>query len=616
MKKKLLFLILFLFPINVFADGADKYYIEANVLSNGDMEVKELKILEGTYNGIETILKFDNNDKLFTGIKSDFGGSSIYNASNLVDLRVYGVNYDSKDYSLINSQNKTEFDLVYDANASEYGVYTNYYNNLKIFMPSSYRQASLVTYTLKDVVVIHNDVAEIAWDFIGADYKEVINELIIKINLPDNSNELRVFSHGPLTGINSINSKKQVEASYTNFGPNRAIDVRVVFDKEVVPFATKKSNIDGLSNILDYENEMANKANQQIEEAQKMVDYASWYTILSSAFFIIMGIFYYLKYDKEVKTNFNSEYNREFIEDYNVEVIDYLMKKEITPNAMSSSIMNLVYKKIIKVEKFNENLNKSMYVFTKLGDSDNESEKILLKFLFDKVGNGTSFTDYDLKAYAKSTKTYEEFNNSYTNWEDSVKSVGEAQNFWEEGKKFFIIAIAITSIMVMFSFAQPVGWIPLLIIGIVFHIIFIVYVLSSRKRTAHGADHYAKWNAFKNFLNDFGRFQEKELPEIILWERYLVYATIFGLANKVQKAMNVKIQEMHYENSTIGGFNYFDYIMINNMINRSVNTAVRSATQTAAQVAASQRASSGGFGGGSSFGGGGFGGGGSGGGRF
>lgn len=616
MKKILLFLILFLFPINVFADGTDKYYIEANVLSNGDMEVKELKILEGTYNGIETILRFDNNDKLFTGIKSDFGGSSIYNASNLVDLRVYGVNYDSKDYSLINSQNKTEFDLVYDANASEYGVYTNYYNNLKIFMPSSYRQASLVTYTLKDVVVIHNDVAEIAWDFIGNDYKEVINELIIKINLPDNSNELRVFSHGPLTGINSINSKKQVEASYTNFGPNRAIDVRVVFDKEVVPFATKKSNIDGLSNILDYEKEMANKANQQREEAQKMVDYASWYTILSSAFFIIMGIFYYLKYDKEVKTNFNSEYNREFIEDYNVEVIDYLMKKEITPNAMSSSIMNLVYKKIIKVEKFNENLKKSMYVFTKLGDSDNESEKILLKFLFDKVGNGTSFTDYDLKEYAKSTKTYKEFNNSYTNWKDSVKSVGEAQNFWEEGKKFFIIAIALTSIMVMFFFAQPVGWIPLLIIGIAFHIIFIVYVLSSRKRTAHGADHYAKWNAFKNFLNDFGRFQEKELPEIILWERYLVYATIFGLANKVQKAMNVKIQEMHYENSTIGGFNYFDYIMINNMINRSVNTAVRSATQTAAQVAASQRASSGGFGGGSSFGGGGFGGGGSGGGRF
>ena len=32
-----------------------------------------------------------------------------------------------------------------------------------------------------------------------------------------------------------------------------------------------------------------------------------------------------------------------------------------------------------------------------------------------------------------------------------------------------------------------------------------------------------KWTAFKKFLNDFGSFDVKELPEIKLWERYLVF---------------------------------------------------------------------------------------------
>ena len=53
----------------------------------------------------------------------------------------------------------------------------------------------------------------------------------------------------------------------------------------------------------------------------------------------------------EYESDFISDYYREFIEDYNVEVVDYIMNKNITPNAMTASIMNLIYKKNIKAEK-------------------------------------------------------------------------------------------------------------------------------------------------------------------------------------------------------------------------------------------------------------------------
>ena len=43
----------------------------------------------------------------------------------------------------------------------------------------------------------------------------------------------------------------------------------------------------------------------------------------------------------------------------------------------------------------------------------------------------------------------------------------------------------------------------------------LIYPFTITKRTLKGNDHYYKWKAFKRFLLDFGRFNEKELPEIL-----------------------------------------------------------------------------------------------------
>jgi len=103
------------------------------------------------------------------------------------------------------------------------------------------------------------------------------------------------------------------------------------------------------------------------------------------------------------------------------------------------------------------------------------------------------------------------------------------------------------------------------------------------------------------------------LPEIVLWERYLVYATIFGLADKVQRDMNVRIKELGLQDFDTGYYPSFVYINLGNTINNSINNAISSAySRQSANYANSHSSSSsgGGFGGGFSSGGG-FGGGGS-----
>lgn len=157
---------------------------------------------------------------------------------------------------------------------------------------------------------------------------------------------------------------------------------------------------------------------------------------------------------------------------------------------------------------------------------------------------------------------------------------------------------------------KAVNNIALLVI-IVSSIVFLIYILSFKKWTLKGREHYLKWKAFKNFLTDFGNLKEKELPEIKLWEKYLVYATVFGIAKEVQKTMKIKLSEMSnvdsfYLNSWYFHTNYY----IGNTISSSVNKVYSGSANTIA--AHSSSSSGGGFGGGFSSGGG-FGGGGGGG---
>ena len=267
-------LLLVMFPNFVYADQTTKYYIEVDILDNGDANVKELKLMDGIYNGYKTNIRYksDGLDK-FTGKLDDFSESDIYNATGITNLKVYDVKFNSDDFSVINNK-INEFSLVSSAKKGDYKVYTKKVTdegfNLLVYLPSSYKRASLVTYTLKNLVVVHNDIAEMAHNFIGNDYEENIKDLIIRIKLPKESKELKIFSHGPLDGSNRIINNQEVEITYDFLIRNNAVDGRVVFDKEIVPNAIKKSNVDGMENILKIEKERADIANQERQNILKI----------------------------------------------------------------------------------------------------------------------------------------------------------------------------------------------------------------------------------------------------------------------------------------------------------------------------------------------------------
>ena len=110
----------------------------------------------------------------------------------------------------------------------------------------------------------------------------------------------------------------------------------------------------------------------------------------------------------------------------------------------------------------------------------------------------------------------------------------------------------------------------------------------------------------KKYLEEFSRMDTKEVIEVKLWDEYLMFAYLFGIADKVAKQLKDMYPEI-LEQTDMNGNVMFDYDMfmfVNHISVRSV-----SAASSARAAAESYSSGGGGFssggGGGGSFGGGG-----------
>lgn len=636
MKKVICFIVsLFIFSINLYAVSdvnykIDDYIVDSRIDISGNMVVREVIKVKGSFNGYIRDLKYKNsNSMVFDGSIDSFYGSNIYDASNIEVRKVGTINYDKElDFNVFD-QSVNEFTMdsnctvnkgCYEESDITDGVSLKMYNETNNSSTYFY-----IEYLLGNVVVMHEDIAEVYFNFIGDMFDDDINKYKLRVFLPDKTKELvRVWAHGPLNG--NVRPIKDKDGYYyggyleiNNLYSNTPVDMRLIFDKNLIlvdhPYL-KKSEVLALDKILEVENLRAENADKEREKA-KFFMYGSY--ILGSVYLVLLMLLFvyiYIKYDKELKTNFDMEYNREFIDDYDVTNIEYLFDKKITEKAFSTSILNLIYKKNIKIEQIDKKDYKLIKVNT---DNVSESEEYLMKMIFDNIGNKEYVLLSQIKKYAKEVHgTTSEFLTSFTTWQNKVTSESIKNNFYEANTKIKVLGVLFSLIgfLVFYVMGRFNGFNLFSVIVFICALVFMIYALTFNKRTKRGAEDYQKWKAFKRFLEDFGRFDEKELPEIVLWERYLVYANIFGIADKVGKTMKIKFNEINTNNQYSDGDLLFDYMMWNSL-NHSINNTVRNSVSTARTVvneaiAKSSSSSGGGFGGGFSSGGG-FGGGGGGG---
>ena len=108
----------------------------------------------------------------------------------------------------------------------------------------------------------------------------------------------------------------------------------------------------------------------------------------------------------------------------------------------------------------------------------------------------------------------------------------------------------------------------------------------------------------KLFLTEFSRMDTKEVLEVHLWDEYLMFAYLFGIADKVAKQLKNLYPEVLNDPYNDSYFDYNTILFIDNLSTRSVSAAT-SARSAAESYSGGGGGFSSGGGGGGSFGGGG-----------
>ena len=150
----------------------EEYYINAEVLENGDVSVEEIFLVDGTMNGYELNL-------------STSSSNSTVSASAISNVSVAGANIDSISFDTF-EENFTDFTLVSFANIGDSQKYTvdNTYNgvSIRMYYPiNNEKIAFKVSYTLEDAIILHNGFAEFYWNFFSGELQDEINDLNVRV---------------------------------------------------------------------------------------------------------------------------------------------------------------------------------------------------------------------------------------------------------------------------------------------------------------------------------------------------------------------------------------------------------------------------------------------------
>lgn len=618
-KIMLIFITILLFPciVNAASDfDLEKIDFKAIVDEKGNMQVSETWYvdIDGQTNTLfKTFSKYTSIvnvtvEEITNGSEHEFIKSNIYQ---------YHVDTD-RYYAMKNTEG--DFEIAWGINKS------------------SGKRTYVINYTVLDAVKVYNDCAEIYWQCIGEKFSSPIREITGTVTLPTKVqliDNLRVWGHGQLNGEVKRTSNDTISFKMSPYITGSYVEIRtLVLEPEMFSGVVKTSNQNKANSIIEEETKWAEEANVKREQIRQKEQFKFWISIMiafavSTVLIIqIMKAWKIIKNTPKMKPSMDLEYFRDIPNEKStpseVGFLYYYGKvgmQSIMPKVLSSTMLDLSLKKLIE---FETTADKKPEVIVKIKQSDENilkpSEAKVYELLKKIAGPDGSFNVKEIEKYAS------KHNSSFIATLSSIEQIAkkeqtEQANYNPETKKQYnswlgkATAVPIAIIFIgIFVFTMidihilPVGII--LIVSIIYSIF--CYVAASRFSglTQKGLDEQKQWEGLRNYMEDFSMLNEREIPELVIWEKYLVYATLFGNAEKVLKQLKVVYPDFSNDDY-LRNTTYF-YLIMNTDFNNSFVRAIDNSMQRAYQssIASSTHSSGGGFGGGfSGGGGGGFGGG-------
>ncbi len=491
---------------------------------------------------------------------------------NSVSLAFLGGDTDSGEGVVLEPIPETDFELSwreaggpgdtsYSVDEDENTTYV-FFNATDTYMLVQYE------YTVVNAVQAYADCADLYWKFVGDAWAVDSENVTCTISLPVPGDttpvvgtDVYAWGHGPLTGSLSFND----DASVVTYKEDRVPAGEYAEAHILLPVSwlgnmseearALHSGEAHLDSVLEEEQDWADAANASRLRALSMFIILGAITLAFIAWAIVM----FLRYGKEHKPTFIDEYWRDVPnKDVHPAVIGRLCRwNRASSEDFTATIMHLANLgaisinrggydvadkrgRVERVEDYYLTLNETK--LDELGPIDRKA----VEFLFgDVADNQPSMWMSSIAAFGEDHP--KKFNNAMEKWKGVVTKELNKQHYFEakgdmmQGNMVIAIGVFALSMVVLAYFMGNFWPILFALIGGV-----AVYVISNfmSRRSQVGADEYAKSMALRNWLEDFTALDERVTTDVKVWGEFMVYAYLFGIADKVVKELRNAVPEM------------------------------------------------------------------------
>jgi uncharacterized membrane protein len=564
--------LLFLFTISVFSTAAfaKDYSIPSLNMDlfpqdDGALHVNEVihYSFTGTYNGVYRDIPISGNQQLKNIQVSAQGAyikSSVSNSGGMERITVY------------------------------------LYSNPQKTVPITDKDVTVtVSYDFLHGMKFYNDVAELQYKLVGTQWDKDIGAVNANIHLKS-GNGVQYWLNPPYFAENSSWNGNTLNVVGKTVHSGDYFELRMVIPKN--QFAANPTNgiiinQDGLSQIEKIQNDYQNELNFK----------TNLYSLLAVLFLLacFIPLLIYFLYGREPKINYRAEYERDIPTDDLPAVVNAISGKglgkkvgEPDMDGFRATIMDLINRKYLLMQDVPQTLDKDKDRSISLKVNPDKNLDELTNFEYDAITILKNFEEDGiinldgLKNGLKDRNTAQSFRESYGIWESDLKSefLNDGimdQIFLKKGdtylKIFGVIGLIAAALTFFFTISNPLpaasyALVTSIILGIVSIISLIMPQKVGGQWTTHGEEFDAKWHNFKKYIQDFSLIKEYPPESVKVWNKYLVYATALGVADKVRKSMEMNLPDDQLAQSDIFLFHYYGgYWLLASSLDAGMRTA-------------------------------------------
>lgn len=500
-----------------------------------------------------------------------------------------------------------------------------------------------IEYKVENALTKYNDYAELYWQLIGEDFEISAGKVKGTIILPEfasSKEDIKVWGHiETLNGTIYVTGLNKIDFEVNKYNRNHMLEIRTLFPSEMVVSSSRIKNVDILQTVIEEETKWVEEANRRREEM--IATLTSTIVIIG----IILDIFFIITIILANKNPIRKQ--KRFVPEQEIEYYRDISRKNATPGEavqllqknMTKMLNSYDFGKIFSAVLLN--LKLKGYIEIEVDETKKDKEKISIRMtkksnpeeLFNEEKIVYTFLDQATLRKEERTLTLKELQKVIKSHPEKIQKLNEdmgesihsslieeslldkkqVKEYWKS-IIIFITQIILLIIFLTLSFAIVFVileesqtdlniWTKAIlamtnILGIISIAKHIGIARKTNPFTQKGINEIAQWKGLKKYMEDFSLLNEKEVPAIEVWEKFLVYATAFGIAEKVIKQL--KMTYPNYEQLTGG-----DYTMMHLMMHTDFSSSFSSSiSSTMSSTYSSATGGGGGFSGGGGGGGG------------